>query len=568
VARSVPREPRWAPGTAPAEETLWRWAVDQLPDRVLVLPQVAISVPTGGRYEEAEADLVLIDPRAGLTVVEAKGGTVSYDGRRAVWRRGGEEIRDPIAQAKRTRSVLRKALRSAGVEVERIALRWAVAVPECRLDPPGEPVLDDRGLWDALAREQLDRMYARTLGQLGLGERELDEELAEHIAVLLRGRTRDGKPALATLVDQHEEQVRIHTESHRNVLNHFAIQPHVLVRGAAGTGKTVLALQAAARFAAQGDRVLLACWNVVLAEWMRRTLRAELEAMDSPAATEVTDDPTGQVVVGHLVGLARNAVGDLSEITDEEERYYDAYPDRFTPAVTDGLFDVVVLDEAQDLSELWVLAVAELVAKDGRWYAFSDRHQDLFQQDPALPDFLELEHELRENFRNTQEIAGFAARFGPVEIDCVTGSGPPIRYVATSAGRVTSRTEEVARRLIREEKVAPSEVAALWLFHNPVRGRSDELADRALAGELVRTNTASFKGMERPVVVLGLDMDPRKTDRADEVRRSIYTGATRARSHLVVVGDADVAEAYGFVQLARDLRGTAGADGRAGERAG
>jgi hypothetical protein len=95
----------------------------------------------------------------------------------------------------------------------------------------------------------------------------------------------------------------------------------------------------------------------------------------------------------------------------------------------------------------------------------------------------------------------------------------------------------------------------LWLFHNPFKGRTDELAEEALAGQLVRTNGASFKGMERPVVVLGLDMDPAKTDRKDEVERAIYTAATRARSHLVVVGDPAVAQAYDFSELARELRG-------------
>lgn len=52
----------------------------------------------------------------------------------------------------------------------------------------------------------------------------------------------------------------------------------------------------------------------------------------------------------------------------------------------------------------------------------------------------------------------------------------------------------------------------------------------------------------------GLDIDPEKTDRVEEVRRSIYVGASRARSALTVVGDPDVAEAYGMKQLARQLR--------------
>ena len=95
----------------------------------------------------------------------------------------------------------------------------------------------------------------------------------------------------------------------------------------------------------------------------------------------------------------------------------------------------------------------------------------------------------------------------------------------------------------------------MWLFHNPLRGRNDEVAEAAVGGNVVRTNSATFKGAERPVVVLGLDMDPDRAERAAEVSRAIYVAATRARSHLSVVGDPDVAKAYGFTQLAAQLRG-------------
>jgi hypothetical protein len=214
---------------------------------------------------------------------------------------------------------------------------------------------------------------------------------------------------------------------------------------------------------------------------------------------------------------------------------------------------VVVLDEAQDLPELWVLAVASLVARDGRWYAFADGQQDPFDADASLPDFLEVEHELRENFRNPAAIAAFVAGFGEVELDCVTGDGPEVRYVAAPAERVVARTSEVARELQRDERTGDEDLAVLWLFHNPNRGGNDRLAEAALAGERVATNSASFKGTERPAVVLGLDMDPRKRDRADEVRRAIYASATRARSLLVVVGDPASARALGFHSLARHL---------------
>lgn len=558
MGTSVPEEPRWAEDAAPAERSLWWWAVEQLDERVLVLPQVAMTVGSGGRTREAEADLVLIDPDHGVVVVEVKGGTISYDARRAVWRRreaGAAQIRDPVQQAKRTRSIVEAALESGGVDTSVLALRWAVATPDCRLDAPGEPILAAAQLWDAVAADQLEVLHRRTCGALSQGERPLGDDQARRIAELLRGRSRQGRPTLAAAIDAHEATIRIHTESHRNVLRRFATHPHVLVHGAAGTGKTVLALEAAVQFASLGQRVLLGCWNIMLAHWLRSALRAELHAIGSPAAEEVTSDPGGRVVVSHLVGLARQGT-DAEPGGDLTTWYHDTLPMHLDPATCAGEFDVVVLDEAQDLTELWVLAVASLLAKDGRWYAFADGQQDLFQADAALPDFLEIEHELRENFRNSRSIARFAADFGHVQLDCVTGDGPEVRFVPVDGDEVVEHTEAVARRLQRDERVRDEDLAVLWLFHNPHRGAADELAAAALAGGRVATNSASFKGMERPVVVLGLDIDPTKADRSEELSRAIYTAATRARSLLVVVGDPDAAEAVGFSGLAAQLRGS------------
>ncbi|MGM0619246.1 MAG: ATP-binding domain-containing protein [Actinomycetota bacterium] len=556
MGTSIPEEPRWAEDASPAERSLWRWAVEQLDARVLVLPQVAMTVGRGGRTREAEADLVLIDPEHGVVVVEVKGGTISYDARRALWRRreaGAARIRDPVQQAKRTRSIVEAALEGGGVDTSALALRWAVATPDCRLEAPGEPVLAGAQLWDAVAADQLTLLHRRTCGAISQGERPIGADQAHRIAELLRGRSRQGRPTLAAAIDAHEATIRIHTESHRNVLRRFATHPHVLVHGAAGTGKTILALEAAVQFASLGERVLLGCWNVMLAHWLREALRTELQAIGSPAADEVTSDPDGRVVVSHLVELARHGTKDEPG-DDLATWYHETLPMQLGPATCRGEFDVVVLDEAQDLTELWVLAVAGLLARHGRWYAFADGQQDLFQADAALPDFLEVEHELRENFRNSRSIARFAADFGDVQLDCVTGDGPDVRFVPVGSDEVVEHTEVVARRLQRDERVHDEDLAVLWLFHNPHRGQTDELATAALAGERVATNSASFKGMERPVVVLGLDIDATKADRSEELSRAIYTAATRARSLLVVVGDPDDAETVGFSRLAAQLR--------------
>lgn len=555
----VPTEPRWSSDASPAEKQLWRWAVEQLPDRVLVLPQVAMRLAEKGKTTEAEIDLVLLDPEAGVTLVEVKGGSMGYSSSGARWLQNGKECRDPVQQIQRGRGVFRDVLDAAGFDRRTLPIRWAVAVPECRMDAPGGSVLDEDLLWDDRACDDLATMYHRVACQLGTGEQPLGQARVDFLRRHLRGRDQEGRPSLRAAVDEHERLVQVHTESHRNVLAAFSMNDHVLVRGSAGTGKTELAIQVAAVRAAWGDRVLLTCWNVVLGSWLRVALTERLRSMGSPLADEVTDDPAGRIVVCDIADLAERAVGELPTGMDKSELYHEWLPDRFADlgaAATGGeYFDLVVLDEAQDLTEAWELAVAAMVAKDGRWFAFSDRRQDLFATGSSLPDFLEVEHELQENFRNSPEIAAFASRFGDIEMDCATESGLPIRYARVDdPERVIGRAQEVGKKLSKQEGIPDEDLAVLFLFHNPSKDRSDDLAAAALRGERICTNAAVFKGMERPVVVLGVDLDPSKRDRPGDVAKQIYVAATRARSHLVVVGNPDACDAYGFGWLADQLR--------------
>ena len=546
MGTSIPPEPRWSDSASRADQALWRWAVDQLDDRVLVLPQVAITMREKGRPDEAEIDLLLIDPEGGVVIVEVKGGRIHYDAKQAVWRNadaaGAATIRDPVAQAKRARSMLRRLLDAHGIDASELPLRWAFATPDCRLDAPGGGVIDERQLWDERAAEHLARMHAMTVGQLSPHERPTDTR-TDFIVSVLRGRSVEGRATLAADLTVHAAAVEALTESHRNVRNRLTAEKRVLVHGGAGTGKTGLALGIAADHAMLGSRVLLTAWNIALTEHLRDGLRDLLLRAESPLADAVGTDPTDRIVVEDLGSLVRDHARDedgrtLREPVDRSalsDWYYHELPLHLTPTLTGGEFDVVVIDEAQDLREDWALAVTGLAKRDGRVYAFQDDQQDLFRADAALPELLDVHHELKENFRNTPQIAAFAARFGDVELDCIAPDGPPVRFVECPSADVISETRTVADRLQREESVRDEQLAVLWLYHNPFQGRTDEVVAAYRAGERVETNAATLKGLERPVVVLGLDL--REHEDLEALNRNLYTAATRASALLVVVGE-------------------------------
>src|SRR5690606_5930529 len=175
----------------PAERMLYEHVAAAVGDRAIILNEVMLSVPDRGRLDEAEADLVLVDPEHGVLVVEVKGGTVAYDANRRAWRRreaAMAEIRDPVAQVKRVRSFLRRALADAQLPVETIPIRWAVATPECTMEAPGDPVLGADRLWDARALADVAAAIRRAQGRLVDGEVAIGDQRADRIARVLRGR--------------------------------------------------------------------------------------------------------------------------------------------------------------------------------------------------------------------------------------------------------------------------------------------------------------------------------------------------------------------------------------------
>lgn len=71
---------------------------------------------------------------------------------------------------------------------------------------------------------------------------------------------------------QREEELLRYTAEQFIALDAMdpAVNPRVVFEGAAGTGKTMLALEETRRSVLRGDRVLLCCFNRLLGNWLRR----------------------------------------------------------------------------------------------------------------------------------------------------------------------------------------------------------------------------------------------------------------------------------------------------------
>jgi len=522
-----------------------------LPEDMMVFYGVAwLAKRRNGDARDGEADFLLIDRERGLLVVEVKGGKIARDGKTGRWTstdRGGavHSLDDPVEQAKRNKYALRDKIHSLpGWGKHWIRIGHAVAFPDCVIESGNTPldlpeqiaIFADSLRW---LPEKVDAIY-RYWSSDELAKKGLDD-------VRMRLLERTFAPQIETRIplgvslNEEERQIVALTESQRTILTGLKRQRRVAVSGAAGTGKTFLALEKAKSLAAEGYRTLLTCFNKGLGEYLRESA-GEQEKLTVKHFHLLCDD---------LAQAAGVTVMGPAKLASEQEFFDRELPEALIRALgmrPDARFDAIVVDEGQDFSQAdwWVaLQLALSDPDDSILYVFHDANQMLFSPDRGLPEGL-TPFDLAENLRNTKAIHALASRYYEGgDLDAVGPDGRPVELIeADDAQAVRRELSRVLHHLIKDKHVPAEDIAILSghrLEKGPLAGLDRvgafELTE-SIEGEPGKVTVATihrFKGLERPVVIL-IDIDSYVERDDSEV---LYVGLTRARLHLVVLGSTD-----------------------------
>ena len=516
-----------------AEEHV-RSLAEGLPDEVVCFTQVHLIDQHG---KNREIDLLVAWPGLGLAVVEVKGGRVTVtDGQ---WfsrnaRGVNNSIQDPVQQAEKAMWALKHYVTTRPewtdiwppAVVPVAALPWSQVVEGFRT--PGalaEQFLDERACADTAAfgealRAALEAarpdVYAETT-QLQV------DLLVSMLEVSLPAQT-----DLTGLLAEHDAVVTLLTRRQYGTLEKIRANDRIIVKGGPGTGKTFLALEHARQEAERGARVGLVCYSRGLAEFLRTVT----------SSWDVEQQPAYAGTFHYLAEQWSDAApgGDTA--------YFDSLPGRLAEAAAarepDERFDLLIVDEAQDFSDDWwppLLATLGDPA-DGPVVVFQDDLQRIFAGRGHLP-FTGVEVELDENLRNTQEIAAVFDSLRGRPVKARGPDGPPARLVPSTDRRAIDDADRVVTRLIAEG-YPPSSISVLTTYRrHPVHDRLFRDEGPAAywrtfdSDEVFYATVQSFKGLERPVVVLTVN-----GFNFDAVEREIlHVGMSRARSLLVVVAD-------------------------------
>jgi hypothetical protein len=556
MAIMIPEDlPGWEPGGR-AEGEIFEALRTGLPDEFFVYHHLRYVDPD--RAREGEADFLVVHREHGILAIECKGAGVKLSGT-GQWSRivDGREIplkESPFVQAQRTiKDLVRELKPRVAKEFPQLegefpfAHGHAVAFPSVLLgdlplplDVPKVIVLDAGDL--AGIETRILEIYAFWKRASREPTRLLGPGEFKHLRRHVLHPKLDLVATLGAQIRQNEAAFIRMSQEQAVVLEGILANPQLRVIGGAGTGKTLLAVEAARRFAAEGRRTLLVCFN--------RPLAGRLGAL-------VSDwDPPVEVSTFHgLCMKASRLLGEETWVPPKEDaegsvRFWDEEaPFGLCRAVDAGLiprWDAIVVDEGQDFAGEWWTVLRDCLVDPATsaMIVFYDPAQCIFGRECSVPE-MPAKFTLRYNFRNTRRIAEYLARIVETDLrphpSCPVGDEPVVRE-QSGRERALRELDELVERMIRIEGVLPDQLVILTPHtreHSLLARRttvgSYPLADDPLdrAGAILHTSVGKFKGLESDVVILA-DVDP-----ADPLcnANARYVAASRAKSGLYMFGN-------------------------------
>ena len=509
-----------------------------------------------------EIDFVILCDR-GVFVIEVKGGRISRDA--GIWQtqdRYNEYSslhESPYEQASSAMFALEKDISAKfpdGHPLRRVIMGYGVMLPNTNEGDIEFGTDGDRDLTYCVEDSRLP--VSRYIGRIATFferkspsmRRPVPKDL-EALTSFLRGDF-DFLPPLWSKVKETGEELLELTKEQCQLLDAMEARPRIIIRGAAGTGKTELARREALNAARSGKRVLFLCYN--------RLLAAKLRA-DSLFA-QYAENIKISSVYQYMDELIRGShyADEFNAKRDEEDSnllYRMLYPEYASLAQLDAeenLWDMVVVDEGQDLITEQVLDFLGLSLsgglESGKWRWFMDDNNQAAVYgvaDSSSISRLEqfgISHLLTVNCRNTRQIHDETRMLTNPEVQAVARvEGLPVRYVWYSRSSDQKNLIEKQINRITSGGVSRADIIILSAVSS-AKAIAGELADdevkrldeACLTGkdtaEIVRYSTISaFKGLEADVVIL-TDINDFESD---WWRSVLYVGMSRARVELVIL---------------------------------
>jgi len=540
--RAMPAEgvfPRQGPRptSSDAEKTLYRALSSQLPKGWTAWHSLRIRAD---RKYEGEGDFVVAIPDRGILVLEVKGGAIEI--RDGQWLQNGRRMkRPPRDQAHRYKNSLIDRL-EATCQHARPWVGIACAFP----DTPFSAGPSEGGVCDAVLGQQDLPYLNEALTELAARQFEQARKPRGHEWIdalhALWCETWTPKLSLGEKTKLRVQELIALDADQLQLLDQVDESPRMLVRGGAGTGKTLVAREMYRRLEKRGRRPLYLCSTSALAAGLRAWGIEHAWTVRKHAARLL-----------ERAGIAMQGGAPSSQWASETwelaplQAATDALPELDEP------YDAVVVDEGQDMSSSdWDLVQA--IAQDRALWVFADARQGFWESRAVPEGVLPALFRLTKRYRCPEPLARFADGYARDDEGARAGRGADedalelpmeeLRVVEVPSQSAVADKVALEIHKARGEGMAPADIAVLTLAgqSRTALGVADRIGafdvvradDPRAANHVVADTFLRFKGLERPwIIVTEVYLGERRYD----VR--MHVALTRATVGCVVVATAE-----------------------------
>lgn len=518
--------------TEASQEGVLFAALSALPDDYYVFHSLKIASVRTNTFQENEGDFVVFNPDKGLICIEAKAGRVKYQngqwfyGNDTPMHKGG-----PFRQADNIKWKIIDCIRDKGYDriVSRCKFFHAVWFPMLsvddirKIDLPTECTIEQILTKESLSNveEDINKIFSI---QMFAGRNELIQNLSQNDIQILINRILcpqfDIFPSSST--DNDLKRVIFHhlLDEQKNVLDFMIEQKTAAVNGAAGTGKTMVALEKARRNADAGERVLFLCYNIRLKQYLEENFK-----------NSYIDFYT---IDGYACRICNTDKPDYAQLCEKLIEISEAGTFRYKHIIVDEGQDFGIDSiEENDVIQL----LKELVTEDpinGTFYVFYDRLQ--LVQSRLVPVYIEnadCKVTLYRNCRNTVNIAKTSVR--PLmdrrpllKEGCIVGNPAVIHYCDDE-----KQVEKELDSILADYSEKGIDDIIILTCKTETKSRiSNQIKDNKYKQKWEFSTCRKFKGLEADAVIL-VDLDMNSFD--DQQALIYYVGTSRARLYLDII---------------------------------
>jgi hypothetical protein len=470
-----------------------------------------------GNEQDGEADFVIAHAEYGMLVIEVKGGRVTCRAGDGQWvsrdRHDIEyDIKNPVEQAKKSKYRLLDFLKnSRDWKPRRIHNCHGVMLPDnarpqraLGADAPLEMFAFGNDLSNLGAWVQQRMQASGQTGDTGLGR---DGMEAIHKILAAKFELR---PHLARSLSDDIRHIERLTAEQSWILDSLEGNPQMAVSGAAGTGKTMLALEKSLRSAASGKRTVFVCFNNALAFHLKAlagdhenltvsSFHALCGSLARQAAISLPDKPGNDFYTRLLPEALLSSMDARSELR----------------------FETIIIDEGQDFTDDWLDCLRLCLAQpeEGEFYVFHDDNQRIFTSDrrflAAIP---KAKYRLNRNLRNTRSIhRALAPWYDSRKVLPVGPEGERVEWIeCRDQQQAYAKAASLIADFLRTKQLDPAQIAVLT---GAEREKCSLFAQDRLAGcyiiradepghaqSVIGDTVRRFKGLEAKCVIL-IDID-------------------------------------------------------------